>query len=705
MRQSKGRENKIYVRRSLLEMRPKGGGGDVMEEITFLSCFSGIEAASAAWVPIGWKCVGVAELEAFPCAVLNHHYPDVPNLGDVTAEDFLQRASVLRPNVLVGGPPCQDFSVAGLRAGIFGDRGNLTLRWVQIIHAVRPIVAVTENVPGWLSANDGHAFGAFLAGLVGHDTALIPPKECGGRWTDAGMVDGPIGRAAWRIFDAQYFGLAQRRRRVFVVFCPRGGLDPAAILLERKGMFRDSPPSREAGKGIAPTISSRPTGGGGLGTDFDLDGGLICPAMTGGYGHSAGRDLETEGALIASTLRARDNARGVDSDCTDTLIPVAVDIRHGTTDPDVTMTLQSAGIGDDRGMCINAIPHVMAYGGNNRSGPIDIAIAVRAKGGTGHGDFESETFIASSCKDHGADAGDLSPTLRAMGHAGSHANAGGQDDVAFVQNQRDEVRMMHVAGAMSSQAVMKQQTCVALNLEISNNDGVRQGVGSDASPSERNAIAILRRVRSEIGEEAFTKWGLGVFNSLQPEKILRSGLHGKEFRPAAFSRCWVVCCTLGSPFSRAEGAMHSLREACGEGCPPQGWEPLEQHSDQLGAYLSELSQPGAQAERFVRDLWQADEGPWLLRQALSAVQEVRRPPYVEGKSTHSGSAVRRLTATECEFLQGFPRNYTLIPYRGKPAADGPRYKALGNSMAVPVMRWIGKRIAAQHALALALETP
>jgi DNA (cytosine-5)-methyltransferase 1 len=224
----------------------------------------------------------VCEVEPFPCAVLAHHYPDVPNLGDVTADDFLERAAALRPDVLVGGPPCQDFSVAGLRAGIHGDRGNLTLRWVQIIHATQPAFAVTENVPGWLSANDGHAFGAFLAGLVGADTAIVPPRKCGGRWTNAGMVDGPAGRAAWRILDAQYFGLAQRRKRVFVVFCAGNRADPAEVLFEREGVCRDHPPGRQARQDIAGTIGSRATGGGGLGADFDLDGGLICGTLQGG---------------------------------------------------------------------------------------------------------------------------------------------------------------------------------------------------------------------------------------------------------------------------------------------------------------------------------------------------------------------------------------------------------------------------------------
>lgn len=210
-----------------------------MTDLTYGSVCSGIEAATVAWHPLGWRPAFFAEVDPFCCALLECHYPNIPNLGNVWAEDFLEKASALKPDVLIGGPPCQDFSIAGLRAGIHGARGQLSLRWVDIIHATRPAFAVTENVPGWLNVGGGGAFGAFLAKLVGHDTPLVPPGQCGGRWTDAGMAAGPFGRAAWRILDAQYFGLAQRRRRVFVVFCPRDGADPAAVLFERESLRGD----------------------------------------------------------------------------------------------------------------------------------------------------------------------------------------------------------------------------------------------------------------------------------------------------------------------------------------------------------------------------------------------------------------------------------------------------------------------------------
>lgn len=241
--------------------------------IRFLSVCSGIEAASVAWHPLGWKAVAFSEIEKFPSAVLKHHYPDVPNLGDFTKIDT---QTLGRVDILAGGTPCQAFSVAGLRQGLGDARGNLTLKFVELAHelangnGLRNVV--WENVVGVLS-DKGNAFGCFLAGLVGADSAIEPPRR--GKWARHGMVSGPKGRAAWAVKDGQFFGVAQRRRRVLVVADFGNGADPAAVLFEPESMFRDTPPSREAGKDIAPTISARTKGGGGLGTDFDLDGGLV----------------------------------------------------------------------------------------------------------------------------------------------------------------------------------------------------------------------------------------------------------------------------------------------------------------------------------------------------------------------------------------------------------------------------------------------
>ena len=219
------------------------------------SVCSGIEAASVAWHPLGWTAAWLAEIEKFPSAVLQHHYPDVPNLGDMTRiVSYLKAGMLEAPDVLVGGTPCQAFSVAGLRNSMEDDRGQLTLTYIHILDAIdaarratgqRPAIALWENVPGILNTHD-NAFGCFIAGLAGFDEAL---KSSNGKWAGSGVVRGPERTVAWRTLDAQHFGLAQRRRRVFVV-ASAGEVCPSSILFESEGVRRDTPPSREAGQGV-----------------------------------------------------------------------------------------------------------------------------------------------------------------------------------------------------------------------------------------------------------------------------------------------------------------------------------------------------------------------------------------------------------------------------------------------------------------------
>ena len=246
-------------------------------KIRFGSVCSGIEAASVAWHPLGWEAAWLSEIEPFPCAVLKHHYPQVPNLGDMTLlPNRIASGEVEAPDVFCGGTPCQAFSVAGLRHSLDDSRGNLSLIFCEIANAIdnirliqqsNPAIIFWENVPGVLNTKD-NAFGCFLAGLAGESDALIPS---GGRWTDAGFIDGPKRAVAWRVLDAQYFGVAQRRKRVFVVASARADFDPAAVLFEFDGVRRDSAPSREAGQAVAPTIAGCANGGGANGPGRDVD--------------------------------------------------------------------------------------------------------------------------------------------------------------------------------------------------------------------------------------------------------------------------------------------------------------------------------------------------------------------------------------------------------------------------------------------------
>ncbi|MFA7667769.1 MAG: DNA cytosine methyltransferase [Burkholderiaceae bacterium] len=247
--------------------------------VRFLSVCSGIEAASVAWNPLGWHAVAFSEIDPFPCAVLDHHYPDVPNLGDMTKFKDWPDVSI---DLLCGGTPCQSFSVAGLRKGLDDPRGNLMLTFGAIAGRYRPRWLVWENVPGVLSSNGGRDFGAFL-----------------------GML-GQLGYGvAYRVLDAQYFGVAQRRRRVFVVGYLGDWRRAAAVLFERHSLSGDSAPSREARESfthdVAPCLTSSGRGVERIGETRGQDP-VIAQCLTTGTGQRY--DPETETILpVAFTLK------------------------------------------------------------------------------------------------------------------------------------------------------------------------------------------------------------------------------------------------------------------------------------------------------------------------------------------------------------------------------------------------------------------
>jgi len=212
--------------------------------MNYLSVCSGIEAASVAWEPLGWKCVGVSEIEPFPCAVLNYHFPTVPNFGDMTKfKEWNINGTV---DLLAGGTPCQSFSVAGLRQGLKDPRGNLMLTFLAIAEHFKPKWILWENVPGVLSSNGGKDFGSFLGGL------------------------GELGYGfAYRVLDAQWCrthrhprAVPQRRRRVFVVGCLGDFTSATKVLFERESLSRYSAPRKETRERVAANVENRIGSGG-----------------------------------------------------------------------------------------------------------------------------------------------------------------------------------------------------------------------------------------------------------------------------------------------------------------------------------------------------------------------------------------------------------------------------------------------------------
>jgi len=371
----------------------------------FGSVCSGIEAASVAWGPLGWTAAWFSEIEPFPCAVLKHHYPDVPNLGDMTKlPDLIRSGQVEVPDILCGGTPCQAFSVAGLRQSLDDERGNLSLTFCEIADAIdeqRKSIIFWENVPGVLSTKD-NAFGCFLGALAGEDDALVP---AGGRWANAGFVDGPKRAVAWRILDAQYFGVAQRRRRVFVVASARADFDPAAVLFEFDGVRRDTAPSREAGQAVAPTIAGCANGGGANGPGRDVD--------------------SVESLQISMCLNAGGMNR-LDAE-SETLLPISIHPhcigRAPNAGPQGKEYLMdgSAYCMDSRGQP-QAVVQPIAWS-EELTASIDLAGTIQRGGAGGRHDGVMQPVGFTRC-DHGGDAViDGTPTMRCGSNYSAHLAA------------------------------------------------------------------------------------------------------------------------------------------------------------------------------------------------------------------------------------------------------------------------------------------
>lgn len=435
--------------------------------LRYLSLCSGIEAASVAWKPLGWTPVAFAEIEPFPCAVLNHHYPDVPNLGDITRINGRKLHGAV--DLVVAGTPCQDFSIAGRRAGMAGERSGLAREFARLVREINPQWIVWENVPGAFSTNGGRDFGSFIKAL-----------------DDCGYC------CAWRVLDAQFFGVPQRRRRIFIVGYFGDWRPAAEILFESESVRRNPPQGRKTGKDIA-------------------------ACLKGGSGER-GWENGAECTFIAQLKSHWDGG-----------------------------------------------PHPCLHQSS------------KCVGGIGMSD--QELF-----------------SQKGAGLVPASAEQRSGQAVCFAQNQIGELRISNLCGTL-------------------NQNGNATG---------RNAPLLMAMgnhgyVPDIVAQAISCKWAKG-----------SSGPAGDEHHNLIAIQPNKVAGTL-----YASGA--GMERASGQPC----------ESD------------------------------------MCVLDKTKANPKIQ---------VRRLTPRECERLQGFPDDYTAIEYREKPAADSPRYKALGNSMAVPVMRWIGERI-------------
>lgn len=222
----------------------------------YLSLFSGIEAASEAWIPLGWECVGVSEVNPFACRYLKHHYPDVPNLGDITKITKEQVEALGHIDVVVGGFPCTDLSIAGLRKGLLNEEGTAT-RSGLFFDAMRVAkwsgarFILVENVHGIFSSKKGADFASVVAEMAGLDHVEVPKYG----WGSEGVALGDNGLLEWCTLDAQWFGVAQRRRRMFALLDTGDWQSRQPILLERESLRGDTPPSRSEREEIAGEVT------------------------------------------------------------------------------------------------------------------------------------------------------------------------------------------------------------------------------------------------------------------------------------------------------------------------------------------------------------------------------------------------------------------------------------------------------------------
>lgn len=539
----------------------------------YVSIFSGIEAATVAWHPLGWEPLAFSEIDPFPSTVLQHHYPDIPNLGDITKIDWSPYVGAA--DIVVGGSPCQSFSVAGKREGLAGASG-LMFEYIRAVRELRPRWFVWENVPGAFTSERGEAYRQLLSEMDALGYGL-----------------------AWRVLDAQFFGVAQRRERVFLVGS-LGTMRCAEVLFERESLSWNHQSSRQKRQALTEEAQER------VG-EADHDSGCLNPGETqsrrvypasGVYPtlstrEKSGQNQESVftqfGDDVAGTLTSRYDS----SPCVDRGANVVVDERDKVflcqtaqtgsngklvKQDDVMNTLDRTNSTAVAALDFNPTDARLRYAND------DVSQTLTARARTGGNQvplvqvqplvFNPNTGITE--KGGGfALSEDVTPTLKT-----DHNPA-----VAFASNQRDEVRELEVAGALAAQPGIKQQTYIC------------------RADGQANAMT-----------------------SVDMAPTLTS--HAKKDPPLIY--------------------------------------PAE---DSIG------------------------EDALIQRDMSATLSTHNTQTLITGGREKRSLTVRRLTPRECERLQGFPDDYTDIPYRNKEhAPDGPHYKALGNSMAVPVMRWIGERI-------------
>lgn len=533
----------------------------------YVSIFSGVEAATLAWEPLGWEPVAFSEIEPFPCAVLAERWPDVPNLGDITKIDWKEEIDGAI-DLVVGGSPCQSFSVAGKREGLKGASG-LMFEYIRCVQELRPRWFLWENVPGALTSEDGGAFGQLLSEMDELGYSL-----------------------AWRVLDAQFFGVAQRRRRLFLVG-HLGAESPAEVLFEPDCLSGNPQSSREKRKELARRAGRS--------------------AACAGFKYSAAPRANTLGYAEeqANTLTADWHAPAV--------LPLQGNI-IGRAD-----SAERQGMAKDPAFTLNCVDQQSIaqsqYG-------TEIAGCLTARGDS------------SPCADRGQNIVCMTGT-QAHCHisdeiAGCLTAHMGKDDAPVVVGGSSLQTYVCETAHSSSNGLGVGEADIFPTLDTSSDPAVWA-----RENTVRPAFDFAQNTRNEVRDV------------------------GDETLSGALA---------------ANPGMKQTTFVCTGGTYPINEQVATRHKK-----LGRVTALGIGADGNPAFALLANHPHMVASEIADKPAEVN--PML----------VRRLTPLECERLQGFPDGHTLIRWKGKPAEecpDGPRYKAIGNSMAVPVMRWIGRRIAA-----------
>jgi DNA (cytosine-5)-methyltransferase 1 len=515
-----------------------------------------MEAASVAWHPLGWTPVGFSEIEPFPCAILKHRFPNTPNYGSLTEYQSwpLEPGSI---DLLVGGTPCQSFSVAGLRKGLADPRGNLALTFLGLADKLKPKWIVWENVPGVLSSGGGRDFGSFLGALV----------ELGYGF-------------AYRVCDAQYFGVPQRRRRVFVVACLGDWRAAAEVLSLREGLRGYLETGNKKRKGVASDA-----------------------------GASAAAGCWWDGGQVSQTLDAV--------------------LAKGQTMPEK-----------------NRFPAVLTpYTASSFAQYAEGVGTVRASGGDLGGG--SETLLTEPV-----------PFRKAK-----RAQSTTDDETWVPADASNTLNNFDLGDTRTTHAVVQPMAFDGYNQTLSETS---QTIRADKSDGDHVGMVL----HSMPGSVAPTIGASGPRYSRTGNERVEAEALAITFKPHIVQASELRL--------RGQITEKSVCPTLTAGAKQGDTDPLAVHAVtfQPGNLRREA---GADPSFTTTTTLKASAGDQTPHVAI--------PPM----------AVRRLTPVECERLQGFPDNWSRIPWKGKPeeeCPDGPRYKACGNSMAVPVMFWIGSRIAA-----------